>query len=67
MQDPQPDDFRLKSKEYETFTRLLRREYPSRYTCIRHLTSAVFNDTDLEEWDEDEKNHLIIETINTIF
>ena len=62
-----PPDFKVKADEYENFASMLRREYAGKNICIRHLMSAVFNDADLEEWDEDQKHHLIVETINTIF
>ncbi len=62
-----PPDFKVKVKEYECFASMLRRDYPGKNTCIRHLISAVFNDAELEEWDEDQKHHLVVETINTIF
>ncbi len=56
-----------KLEEYTTYTRLLRRDTPSRYGCIWELTRAVDADTDISEWDEEDKNHLIIEAIYEVF
>ena len=61
------EEFRQVADDYEITTSMLRREYAGKIGVIMHLTSMVFNDVTLEEWDEEEKHSLVIECITRVY
>lgn len=60
-------EFRRVADDYEITTSMLRREYAGKSGVITHLTSMVFNDPTLEEWEEEDKHSLIIECITRVY